>query len=138
MTTQLCGARYARNRAITCGKQPGHLDTDPFHKFNPDDPETCEWLDDDTAPPAATAASTAEGGGIERVQERIDNLLSVADRFDHPGGSRRLAQRARDKAAGMEAALRLLGVPENGVFGDPLIHRLLSTPPGVQAGGDPS
>lgn len=45
---------------------------------------------------------------IERVQTRIDNLLTTADRFDHPGGSRALARRARDKAAGMETALRLL------------------------------
>lgn len=44
----------------------------------------------------------------EIVRQRIDNLLTVADRFDHPGGSRRLAQRARDKASGMETALRLL------------------------------
>lgn len=73
---------------------------------------------------------------VALVQERIDNLLSVADRFDHPGGSRRLAQRARDKADGMETALRLLGVPEHGVFGDPQIHRLLTTPPGNKRGGD--
>lgn len=45
---------------------------------------------------------------ILRVQDRIDNLHTVADRFDHPGGSRALARRARDKAAGMETALRLL------------------------------
>lgn len=44
----------------------------------------------------------------EKVQARIDELHNVADRFDHSGGSRRLAQRARDKAAGMETALRLL------------------------------
>lgn len=62
---------------------------------------------------------------VQRVQERIDNLLSVADRFDHPGGSRRLAQRARDKAAGMETALRLLGVTENSAF-DPVLHSLLT------------
>lgn len=47
-------------------------------------------------------------GPIKRVQERIDNLLTVAERFDHPGGSKHLARRARDKAAGMETALRLL------------------------------
>lgn len=66
---------------------------------------------------------------VERVEARIDNLRNVADRFDHPGGSRRLAQRARDKADGMETALRLLGVTERGVFGDPLIHHLLSSSP---------
>jgi hypothetical protein len=53
-------------------------------------------------------ASTA---AVERVQARIDNLLTTADRFDHPGGSRALARRARDKAAGMETALRLLSTP---------------------------
>lgn len=45
---------------------------------------------------------------VEKVQARIDDLRNVADRFDHSGGSRRLAQRARDKANGMETALRLL------------------------------
>ena len=55
-----------------------------------------------------TEEYAAKAAAVERVRERIDNLLSMADRFDHPGGSRRLAQRARDKAAGMETALRLL------------------------------
>lgn len=42
------------------------------------------------------------------VRARIENLHLVADRFEHPGGSRVLARRARDKAAGMETALRIL------------------------------
>lgn len=54
----------------------------------------------------------AEGDrNVRLVEERIDNLRNVADRFDHQGGSRRLAQRARDKADGMETALRLVGSP---------------------------
>lgn len=48
---------------------------------------------------------------VESIQERIDNLLTVSDRFDHPGGSKHLARRARDKAAGLETALRLLIPP---------------------------
>ncbi len=58
--------------------------------------------DDDTleapTPPSA----------VETVRGRIDNLHNIADQYDHQGGSRRLAQRARDKAEGMATALRLL------------------------------
>lgn len=43
--TTLCNHR---NRAITCGKQPGHLAADPLHKFIPDAPATLEWLHDET------------------------------------------------------------------------------------------
>ena len=54
---------------------------------------------------------TVTRAAIARVEARIDNLLTTADRFDRPGGSRTLARRARDKAAGMETALRLLIAP---------------------------
>lgn len=50
-------------------------------------------------------------GPSERVQARIDNLHTIADRFDHPGGSRALARRARDKADGMQTALWILRGP---------------------------
>lgn len=49
MTSALCGARYRHNRAITCGKQPGHLNVDPLHKMTPEAPATLEWFDYDTA-----------------------------------------------------------------------------------------
>lgn len=56
----------------------------------------------------ASSAKQTEKTHTEQVQDRIDNLLTVADRFDHQGGSRALARRARDKAAGMETALRIM------------------------------
>lgn len=40
----LCGNRNPNNMGFTCGKEKGHEDTDPFHKFVPDDPDTMEWL----------------------------------------------------------------------------------------------
>lgn len=64
---RLCGARYARNRGITCGKEPGHLPADPFHKFNPDDPETCEWLDHDSEHQVAAAAPQPEYAHVVRI-----------------------------------------------------------------------
>lgn len=82
----------------------------------------------------APQADEIDYDAVARVEGRIDNLRNVADRFDHSGGSRRLAQRARDKADGMETALRLLGVTERGVFGDPQIHYLLTSPPAEGSG----
>lgn len=84
-------------------------------------------------------------GVVERVQGRVDNLLATADRFDHPGGSRRLARRMRDKASGMETVLRMLGhradVTETDAPRDlitPLMLPLLQEQLRRAAGDDPS
>jgi len=42
------------------------------------------------------------------LDERIERLEEVAERWDVPGGSRALARRARDKADGIRVARRLL------------------------------
>lgn len=42
------------------------------------------------------------------IEERIERLEEVAERWDVPGGSRRLARRARDKADGLRVARRIL------------------------------
>lgn len=71
MTGELCGARYARNRAFTCGKLPGHLDADPFHQLDPDDPATLTWLDHDTeqTAPEHGLLTTAEHAVVQRAGE---------------------------------------------------------------------
>ena len=68
MTTRLCGARYRHNRALTCGKQPGHLGTDPLHKFVPDDKASIEWFDHDSEPPGRTTVPDLLGA----LQHAVD------------------------------------------------------------------
>jgi hypothetical protein len=47
-----------------------------------------------------------------QIEERIERLGDVAERWDVPGGSKRLAQRARDKAEGLRVARRLLAAAD--------------------------
>lgn len=42
------------------------------------------------------------------IEDRIERLEDVAERWDVPGGSRALARRARDKAEGLRVAQRIL------------------------------
>lgn len=52
--------------------------------------------------------SATTQAAIRALDVRIERLEEVAERWDVPGGSRRLAQRARDKAEGIRAARRIL------------------------------
>lgn len=45
---------------------------------------------------------------VAQIEERIERLEEVADRWNRPGGSRALARRAEDKAEGLRTALRIL------------------------------
>lgn len=45
---------------------------------------------------------------IAQLDEKIERLEDVAARWDVPGGSKRLARRALDKADGLRVARRLL------------------------------
>lgn len=51
---------------------------------------------------------------LRQIEERIERLEDVAERWDWPGGSRRLAQRARDKAEGLRVARRLFAAQPSG------------------------
>lgn len=45
---------------------------------------------------------------VARIDEHIERLDEVADRWDRPGGSPALARRARDKADGLRVARRIV------------------------------